>query len=330
MKLRLFMAFTWLLCTPALAQACAAIATNVAGASACLKPGDAFKDCPDCPEMVVVPAGRDFIGSSVVIQATINEAPSHEVTFASPFAVGKFEITRGQYAAFEKESGFDDTQYWRDCVTIDIEGFGKARGKTWKDPGFAQDDSHPAVCVSWNAASAYVKWLSQKTGERYRLLSESEWEYAARGGSNDEGSLTNVSSTVCARMNLGDLSASRVPALAANYARYNSPYHPCDDGFGYTAPVGSFPANGFGLHDMLGNVAEWVQDCYVASYVGAPIDGSAVTGKTGCDHVHRGGAWFWPESMVRPAARAKGPNNTNDDKGFRIARDLVSSSWWPW
>ncbi len=308
------------------ARACADITTTVAGAEACLKPLQVFKDCPDCPDMVAVPAGRDFIGSSIVMKDTINEAPSHEVTFEKPFAVGKFEITRAQYAAFAAESGFDDTVYWQNCVTTDVAGFGKAMGKTWKDPGYVQADDHPVVCVSWQAAKTYVKWLSDKTGESYRLLSESEWEYAARGGSDDDGSLSNLSPSVCARMNLGDLSASRQPALAANFVRYNSPYHPCDDGFGYTAPVGSFPANGFGLHDMLGNVYEWVEDCYAENYVNAPIDGSAVKGERGCKHVVRGGAWFWPESMTRLAA----PGNTNDDRGFRIARDLSGKGWWPW
>ena len=248
------------------------------------------KDCPACPEMVVVPGGSfrmgagDLSGSNPV--RTVN---------VSPFAVGKYEVTRGQYAAF-------------------VSATDHHAGSQWRHPGFAQTDDHPVVYISWDDARAYVAWLSRRTGKRYRLLSESEWEYAARAGTTT-------------RYSLGDSAASLV-------GNANCDESVCKDGYVKTSPVGRFSANAFGVHDMHGNVREWVEDCWHDDYEGAPSDGSAWT--TSCrktrgrygDRVLRGGPWFSDAGSMRAASRF-GNRLTNRYRsvGFRVARDLLGPAF---
>ena len=209
--------------------------------------GSVFRDCVQCPEMVVVPAGSFVMGSpSSEAGRNDDEGPQRRVTIGSAFAVGKHEVTRGEYGRFVSETGHSSGD---SCWVFD--GKWKERsGYSWKDPGFDQSNDHPVACVSWNDAKRYVRWLSGKTGERYRLLSEAEWEYAARAG------------TTGPYHTGGTISAGQ-----ANYGRNN-------DG---TVPVGRYGSNGFGLHDMHGNVWEWVEDCW-----------SGDCGK----RVLRGGSWL--------------------------------------
>ena len=309
-------------------HACEGIAIKVAGVATCLKPGDTFKDCPDCPQLTVIPSGIFVMGAPPNIKIVSADAvPRHQVEIAAPLAVGTFEITRGQYKAFVADSGFDDTKYWKNCTTLDIQGFGKAEGKTWKDTGFAQGDDHPVVCVSWEAATKYAAWLSKKIGATYRLPSESEWEYAARAGATGLFAFDPAKEIYCRHMNLADKAANREPVIKANYRRYNALHHDCDDGYAFTAPVGTYKANAFGLHDMHGNVWEWVQDCYNGSYSGAPNDGSARAGPSNCKRVTRGGGWFWHDAY-QALPKRKMTQATADDRGFRIAREIASSTWW--
>ena len=251
---------------------------------------DTEKDCPECPEMVVVPGGSfrmgagDLSGSNPV--RTVN---------VSPFAVGKYEVTRGQYAAF-------------------VSATDHHAGNQWRHPGFAQTDDHPVVYISWDDARAYVAWLSRRTGKRYRLLSESEWEYAARAGTTT-------------RYSFGDSAASLV-------GNANCDESVCKDGYVKTSPVGRFSANAFGVHDMHGNVREWVEDCWHDDYEGAPSDGSAWT--TSCrktrsrygDRVLRGGPWFSDAGGMRAASRLGNrlPNRYRA-VGFRVARDLLGPAF---
>jgi formylglycine-generating enzyme required for sulfatase activity len=190
------------------------------------------------------------------------------------------------------------------------------------NPGL--DGSHPVACVSWNDAKAYAAWLSKKTGRDYRLLSEAEWEYAARGrvptaaGPAPRYSFGDDETAMCRNGNVADRTARRDVFTSGRGTVF-----PCDDGYAYTAPTGSFLPNGFGLYDMLGNVWEWMEDCYRDSYAGAPSDGAAwLSGD--CGHrVLRGGAWFDSPALLRAAYRSwSGTGDRTNGYGFRVARTL--------
>ena len=169
-------------------------------------------------------------------------------------------------------------------------------------------------CVSWNDASAYVRWLSKTTGQLYRLPSASEWEYAANAGSSAPHPWRR-DSDACAYANVADRSAStRFPGWHA---------FACDDRFVTVAPVGSFKSNDFGLNDMLGNVFEWVQDCWHDNYDGAPQDGSARLDGPCTERESRGGSWFTAPGFVRTAYRNRfDANYRSSSVGFRVVREV--------
>jgi formylglycine-generating enzyme required for sulfatase activity len=248
-----------------------------------LQPGNniSFRECSRCPEMVVVPKGEFIMGSPETEKdRTKAEGPQHKVTIASNFAVSKFEAT------------FDE---WKACVDArlceNVSDLHWGRG------------NRPVINVSWDDAQQYVKWLSGRTGRPYRLLSEAEWEYAARAGSTTAYSW-------------GD----RIGEGNANCDGCGSKW---DDK--QTAPVGSFKPNAFGLHDMHGNVFEWVQDCGTANYEGAPTDGSARTGPC-TSRILRGGSWSYDPRDLRSAHRRPSPaSGQSSSRGFRIARTLAGS-----
>jgi formylglycine-generating enzyme required for sulfatase activity len=243
----------------------------------------AFMDCARCPQMVVIPAGEFTMGSPPSEQQA--EA-QHRVTIAAPFAVSKFEITFDEWDACVKNGG---------CGGYRPEDQGWGRGK------------HPVINLSWENAKDYVKWLSSKTGKSYRLLSEAEWEYAARAGTVTPFSFGNT------------LSPSQ-----ANYDGSADGSGPSEANRQKTMPVGSFPANQFGLHDMHGNAWEWVEDCWHDDYtVAAPTDGSAWL-KDGCGgHVGRGGSWEDSQSELRSSARTGGfKDESAATDGLRVARGL--------
>ncbi|MBL8845190.1 MAG: SUMF1/EgtB/PvdO family nonheme iron enzyme [Hyphomicrobium zavarzinii] len=238
------------------------------------KPGTAFRDCPQCPEVVVVPAGSFLMGSPPDEQGRAqNEGPQRSVTIAKPFAVGKFEVT------FEE---------WDACVAVG----GCSRSPA--DRGWGRY-RRPVINITWLEAKQYITWLSAKTGKRYRLLSEAEWEYAARAGT------TTPFST-----------GWSIGHHQANYARgYNQ--------FTGTVDVGSYPPNTFGLHDMHGNVMEWVEDCY-----GPPSDKQAQPSGDCKYRVCRDGAWTDDNpARLGSARRAQCiAGEGSSVKGFRVARSL--------
>jgi len=279
--------------------------------------GGVFRDCADCPEMIPIPSGSFIMGSPVGEAARAGrdvggtEGPQHEVRVAT-FALGKFAVTRAQWAAFA-----DATNR---AVNGGCEWAGFPRSETsasWRNLGFVQDDNHPVVCVSWNDAQDYVRWLSQRTRQLYRLPSEAEWEYAARAGSTTpypwgesaSHEFANYGAETCC----SEVASGR-------------------DQWLYTAPVGSFPANAFGLFDMHGNAWQWVQDCYEESYLAAPVDGSAYDPPACQRRVLRGGTWGDPPALVRSAFRnwaPPPPSRWNPEweyrsggVGFRVARVL--------
>ena len=250
------------------------------------------------PEMVVIPAGRFRMGCVSGRDCNDDEMPVHEVSIAEPFAMSKYEVTRGEFGRFVAQAGYRTTAERGGSCSVG----GSSEGMWWNNPGFNQSDTHPVVCVSWDDAVAYVEWLSSETGKRYRLSSEAEWEYAARAGTTTEYSWGN------------DLGRNRANCRSCG-SRWDDEQ---------TAPVGSFPANGFGLHDMHGNVDEWVQDCWNYGYAGAPSDGSAWISGNCASRVVRGGSWSYFPWGLRSADRGGIPSDIRSSLGgFRVARTLT-------
>lgn len=291
---------------PAPKPICNGARTTVAGVETCLAVGESFRDCPACPEMVVIPAGTFMMGSDKTTDPDhdATEAPRHEVRIAKAFSVGKFEVTHDEWNACLKDGGCQPLVSDRTTPT----------------------GNRPETHVTWNDAMNYVDWLSRKTGKAYRLLTEAEWEYAARAGTAGRFAFPLASydlvrdgkspeyAQLCAHANGADRTATA--ARARNET--------CDDGFGdRTAPVGAFKPNAFGLHDMIGNVWEWVEDCWHDSHAGAPADGAARTEAACGKRVLRGGSWLTGPIGLRSAMRAGlRPDYRDDDAGLRIVRTV--------
>lgn len=300
----------------ALASALSAGAARAQTAPGALVPGAVFRDCGDCPEMVVIPAGSFLMGSPESEAGRVkNEGPQHAVTIAAPFAVSKFEVTRGQYAEFVRETAHVSGDA---CIVwTGSKGGEPLQGKSWRDPNFQQSDRHPVVCITWGDAKAYIAWLGQKTGQAYAFLSEAEWEYAARAGSVTRFWFGDSEDDLCKYANVSDLSA-KDNGGGADWIFAN-----CRDGFGAaTAPVGSFLPNPFGLYDMHANVWEWTADCYHDSYEGAPTDGSARTSGACKARVVRGGSLSAPPRADRSAIRSGGSVEARSELGLKAVSDF--------
>ena len=243
-----------------------------------MEPGRVFRDCSFCPELVVVPAGRFRMGCvSGSRECEDDEFPVHEVQVKA-FALGRYEVTFSEYDRFTDATG---------RRRADDEGWGR--------------DRRPVINVSWDDAVSYTYWLSEETGESYRLPSEAEWEYAARAG------------TTTAYGWGADRGRDR-----ANCRRCGSRWDNDE-----TAPVGSFPANRWGFHDVHGNVYEWTSDCWHESYRGAPTDGSTWTRGGYCERrVLRSGSWAHNPTGMRSANRVGTDGRGRNVRGFRVARSL--------
>ena len=275
------------------------------------KAGATLRDCAVCPRMTVLPAGRFKQGSAYDdARALPAERPQRVVLIRHPFALSSNEVTVEEFGAFVAATGRDV----QGCDVYDT-GWRRQAAASWREPGFAQRSDHPVTCVSWNDALAYAQWLSTKSGVRYRLPSSSEWEYAARAGGDAPQPWNAAGTDACEYANLADRSASR------RYPGWK--VFACKDGYVNTAPVGSFKANAFGLHDLLGNVFEWTQDCWHDDYVKAPIDGAAREDGDCSQHEARGGSWFSSPAYVRDAYRNHfAADDRNTHLGIRVARDL--------
>ena len=280
----------------------------------------AFKDCPACPELVVIPAGSFTMGSSAAEQAHANaagieasftsqESPQRNVSVRG-FAVGRYAVTRAEFAAFVRAKSYQTEAEQRGGCYVFQGGVKRDKAYNWRNAGFDQADDHPVVCVSWNDAHAYTQWLSQTSGKSYRLLSEAEREYAARAGTRTA-------------FWWGD----SINANQANYIGTGKSFNgsPLGEWRKTTVPVNSFGANPFGLYNMHGNVWEWVQDVWHDNYKGAPVDGTPwVTGGDSARRVLRGGSWLNDAGSLRAASRISFMSDYSDwgNAGFRIARGL--------
>ncbi|WP_145840553.1 formylglycine-generating enzyme family protein [Denitratisoma sp. DHT3] len=280
-------------------------------------PAEGFRECPVCPEMTPIVGGHFEMGSSEP-EADSDEQPPHVVT-VKRFAMGRHEVTVAQFRAFVEATAYRPEK--PGCWASDAEDHWISEPRLgWFAPGFPQGEDFPVVCVSWDDAQSYVRWLSAKTGARYRLPSEAEWEYAAQAG-HRRGRFwpDEKPAAQCVFANGADLSARDA--------------HPawevvdCRDGYGQTSPVGHFRPNAWGLYDMLGNAWEWVEDCRSENYDGAPSDGRAWT-DTGQCHQHgmRGGSWYYKPLRLRIQFRlTNDTRNRSFNVGFRVARDLAAS-----
>ena len=298
------------------------VAPHVLSASAerALKSGQTFRECAEnCPEMVVIPAGTLVMGSPDGEKPVIgfdgkpkpgaaaaaeegrgpNEGPQHEVKIGYAFAAGKYAVT------------FDE---WDECVKLGAcppaadSGYGRGR--------------NPVINVSWDEAQKYVDWLSLMTGKEYRLLSEAEWEYAARAGTATAYSFGDnypPSKKICEYANFADAALGRAAkAQGANIQTSDK----CDDGHVTPAQVGSYKPNAFGLYDMHGSVFQWTADCYVDSYEDAPKDGKPVSTEGCSSRVARGGSWLNRPEYARSAFRSWISSGTRDRRsGFPCRED---------
>lgn len=270
-----------------------------------LEAGEVFRECPECPEMVVVPAGSFLMGSSRDSDEAWDghQEPKHRVTVGYAFAVGVYEVTFAEWDACVRQGG---------CAGYEPfdEGWGR--------------EKRPVLNVNWEDARAYTDWLTDRTGHRYRLLTEAEWEYTARAGTktarywNDVALLRDAEQ--CRYANGLDPAAAGLDGLGP---------HPCRDGHAHSAPVGSFLPNQFGLYDILGNVWEWVDDCWNDSYVGAPTDGSGWYTGDCSRRVRRGGGWSSKRMAIHSAFRAGAAAGERSSSpglpsslGFRVARTM--------
>jgi formylglycine-generating enzyme required for sulfatase activity len=281
-----------------------------------------FRDCPDCPDMVVIPAGTFMMGGSKeeidrynreasLVQRWMSigpgsEQPQHEVVISRAFALAKYPVTRGEFAKFIHETGYNANT----ACYVRARGSRASSGGSWNQPGFKQGDRDPVVCVSWADANAYVDWLNKKIQSSagtaraglYRLPSEAEYEYAARGGTTTlrwwGDDIVGKGKTVC-------------DGCGSPWDRQQP------------APVGAYDANQYGVSDILGNVWEWTQDCWNKNYEGAPTDGSPwLTGDCKL-RVMRGDSWQSGALLVRSASRSKTDQDSpNFGLGFRVAKSL--------
>ena len=293
----------------------------VAVAETKLVVGSILKDCADCPEMVVIPPGSFTMGSSADEQALANSAGlaanitsrenlQHRVSIRS-FAAGRYAISKGEFATFVRAKGYQTEAERADgCFAWNGKEWKKDAAYNWRNVGFSQADNHPVVCVSWNDAQAYIAWLNQSSGQTYRLLSEAEREYAARGGTQTA-------------FWWGD----SINTAQANYGGTGTSYNgsPKGEWRQATVPVNSFSPNPFGLYNVHGNVWEWTQDCLNDNYNGAPTDGSAWTTGDCRYRVLRGGSWNGDPAGLRSAIRSRfTPDLRLNYIGLRLARTFFT------
>lgn len=258
-------------------------------AEAEMNPGRVFKDCAECPELVILPPGGFDMGAN---DGGTDEKPVHRVNIAEKFAMGRTEVTRAQFAAFVAATGHDGGN---ECYVLNGNQWEKRSGN-WRNPGYTQDDNHPAACINRNDAQAYVEWLSRKTGKSYHLPSESQWEYACRAGGQSKFCGNGAEDSIAWYGKMGGDS---------------------------TRAVAQKQPNAWGLYDMSGNVWEWMDDSYHDSYNGAPSDGSAWAGDAS-KRVVRGGSWLLTPNYLRAAGRVSiiDPSIRDYGNGIRVVRVL--------
>jgi len=231
--------------------------------------------------------------------------------------MGQNEVTVGEFRQFVNATGYKTEAEKGDGCYVDKNGkgsWGYVKDANWRNPNFSQNNNHPVVCVSWNDATAYAKWLSQQTGKQYSLPSEAQWEYAARAGTTTARYWDNDADDACRYANVHDKTSKKENGFSWTH-------HKCTDGYARTAPVGNFKPNAFGLYDMLGNTWEWCADSWHSTYKGAPTDGQVWRGGDENRRVLRGGSWNNIPRNARSAFRFRIDSDVrNVNYGFRVIR----------
>ena len=259
-------------------------------------------------EMVRIESGCFAMGSDPAEAGRHGDEVRHSVCVEG-FSISRHEVTRGQFAAFVEDTSRGTLD---GCRSYGNGGWASRAGRSWRGPGFAQGDDHPVACVSRDDALAYAAWVSERLGRSYRLPTEAEWEYAARAGADSARPWGSAAGDACLRANVGDR------ALFRHYPEWPWTIHPCDDAHAHTAPIGSYRTNGYGLHDMLGNVWEWTCSSYDAAYRGAERH-CDTRGRNG---VVRGGSWSNSPRWARSAGRFQNQADMRLDLvGFRLVHD---------
>jgi len=281
------------------------------------------------PPMVTIKGGQFSMGSTANPKSDIqpNSEPVHSVKVKT-FRLAKYETTVQQFRQFVDATGY---KVDGDCWKLAANQWGSEVGRvSWNTPANAPSDHHPVMCVSWDDAHAYLQWLSKQTGKRFRLPSEAEWEYAARAGSDTRYPFGDDPAALCKHANVFDRTGK--PAITLLIGKTRDPVA-CDDQAELTTVVGMYAANAFGLHDMLGNVGELVEDCQHSNYAGAPSDGTAWTNACSLFHgremvVHRGGGYNSGPIGASPTIRghAGKANRSSLGEGFRIAEEIMDGA----
>jgi len=289
-------------------------------------------------KLVLIPAGEFKMGSGESAEATAaffnktygedllkadffkDEHPQHRVRITKPFYLGTYHVKRGQFRQFVADSGYktdaENGVGYKGAFGWDPDkkAFNLSEKYSWRNVGFEQSDEHPVVNVSWNDAVAFCKWLSKKEGKTYRLPTEAEWEYACRAGTTTRYSSGADPETLAKVGNVADAAAkAKFPdwtwTIKAN------------DGYVFTAPVGKFKPNAFGLYDMHGNAWQWCADWYGAEYYAKSPADDPTGPDTGAARVLRGGSWDYRPGGSRSAGRGwSWPDDRGNVTGFRVAR----------
>ncbi|MBR0649372.1 formylglycine-generating enzyme family protein [Roseomonas terrae] len=297
------------------------------GAARAQVPQATFSDCAQCPEMVALPGGTFTMGvprgeeerEGVPADLRGRSEPLRRVTIAPGLAMSRTPVTLGQFTAFVEATGHaPESSCWAFVNNGATYEYQETPSLNWRNPGFAQKEDHPVVCVNWQDAEAYARWLATTTGKPYRLPSEAEWEFAARAGTTTARFWGDSQAPACEFANVADLSL----AEALNLDRRPQFSFRCNDRHVYTAAVRSFRPNAFGLYDMLGNVWQWTLDCLNPNLEGQPADGSPRLYGDCAARAMRGGSWSHLPWYVRAGNRVRG---TAADRfnfaGIRVVRD---------
>ena len=290
------------------------ISFNAQSAELDLSPGAIFNECEGCPEMIIIPPGNFVMGFDGGVNDERYEGPPHEVKISYMFAMGKYEVTNSQFKKFIDSTGYKPGTNCRMWTGKTVE---LVKGLDWTDPGYKRPigDNEPVACVSWYDAKAYVEWLSNVTNKSYRLPSEAEWEYVARGGTDTMWSWGDDPNAGCEMANYYDETAAGI-----------RPWKPveCNDGHRIVANVGQLRPNIFGVYDIIGNVWEWAEDCYQVPYKNQASDGAPFQVKGKCEkRVVRGGAWHSRATWQKPSFRGRDTEDfVTQVFGIRVVRDI--------
>jgi formylglycine-generating enzyme required for sulfatase activity len=312
-----------LTCTLSLVAAIAAC--EIRGAHAALrmpaeKAVNSFRDCEHCPELVPVPAGSFLMGSpasetevaGLAPERARAEQPVHSVTIRKAFAIGRNEVTIEEFSVYASESGFEG----KGCWTLAAGNWKLNPEANWRAPGFEVQPTSPAVCLSRDDFQGYFDWLSERTGNTYRLPSEAEWEYVAQLAEVGPRIRSAEDAEACTVLNGADQSLKTSLDVRWDYFR-------CDDGYVLTSPAATFGADRLGLYDLFGNVAEYTADCYYPDHNGAPDDGTARSAEECPIITVKGGSWAGEPGFFRPAFRVTASTRVRGTGfGARVLREI--------